>query len=152
MAIGRYTIWVTLYKSNYESKQTIIFLTINEREIDYDLGDMFEEKQTSVVKGETITLSIELTDHTKGDIPLKGAQIILELGDDEFEFEEVEDGIYELEFKTEEYEAFYTSTTLTGTRWLAIVVSGSRTALRIRLANWNMPTSARTNSWHCAVS
>ncbi len=115
MAVGRYTVWVTLDKQNYESKQAIIFLTINEREIEYDLGDMFEDKQTSVVKGETITLSIELTDPTKGDIPLKDATVILEIGDDELEFEEVEDGVYEVEFETDDYEAFFTSNTITGT-------------------------------------
>ena len=70
-------------------------MTVLEREIEYDLGDMFEEKQTSVVKGEKITLSIELTDLTKGNIPLTGAKVILDIGDDEFEFEEVEDGVYE---------------------------------------------------------
>ncbi|MFX0133710.1 MAG: DUF2341 domain-containing protein [Candidatus Hodarchaeota archaeon] len=115
VVVGRYTIWVTLDKQNYESKQAIIFLTINEREIEYNLGDMFEDKQTSVVKGETITLSIELTDPTNGDVPLTGATVILEIGDDEFEFEEVEDGVYELEFETDEYEAFFTSNTITGT-------------------------------------
>lgn len=115
LIVGRYTVWVTLDKQNYESKQAIIFLTINEREIDYDLGDMFEDKQTSVFKGETVTLSIELTDLTKGDIPLTGAKVILEINDDEFEFEEVEDGVYELEFETDEYEAFFTTITLTGT-------------------------------------
>jgi len=111
---GSYTIWITLDKQNYVSKQAILFLTISNRQIEYDLGDMFEEKQTSVVKGEKITLSIELTDPTKGDIPLRGAEVILEIGDDKLEFEEVESGIYELEFDTKDYEAFFTSNTLTG--------------------------------------
>jgi len=114
-SVGRYEIWISLEKQNYESKQAIIILTVNYREIDYELGDMFEDKQTVVVKGEKITLSIELTDPTKGDIPLKGAKVILEIGDDELEFEEVEDGVYELEFDTKEYEAFFTSNTITGT-------------------------------------
>ncbi len=115
LQVGRYSIWITLEKQNYQSKQAHIVLTVNERTIEYDLGDMFEKKQTSVVKGETITLSIELSDPTKRDIPLTGAKVTLEIDDDEFEFEEVEDGVYELEFKTDEYEAFFTSMTLTGT-------------------------------------
>ena len=114
MPTGSYTIWITLDKQNYVPKQAILFLIINYREIEYDLGDMFEEKQTNVVKGEKITLSIELTDPTKEDIPLTGAKVILEIGDDKLEFEEVEDGVYELEFETDEYEAFFISNTFTG--------------------------------------
>ncbi len=112
---GIYTVWVEFDKQNYVSKFVIVTLTVNLREIDYDLGDMFEDKQVSVVKGEKITLSIELTDPTQGDIPLKGATVILEIDDDDFEFEEVEDGVYEFEFETDEYEAFFTSNTITGT-------------------------------------
>jgi hypothetical protein len=112
---GTYTIWIKLDKQNYVYKRVIFTLTVNSRDIDYELGDMFEEKQTTVVKGKTVTLSIELTDPTKGDNPLTGAEVILEIGDDEFEFEEVEDGLYELEFETDEYDAFFTSKTITGT-------------------------------------
>ncbi len=112
---GIYTVWVEFDKQNYVSKFVIVTLTVNMREIDYELGDMFEDKQVSVVKGKKITLSIELTDPTQGDIPLKGATVILEIEGDDFEFEEEEDGVYELEFKTDEYEAFFTSNTITGT-------------------------------------
>ena len=115
LAIGRYTVWITLDKQNYEIKQAIIFLTVNKRLIDYDLGDMFEEKQVNVVKGEKITLEMELTDPTRGDIPLTGAKVVLEIDNEKFEFDEVEDGLYELEFSTEDYEAFFTSNTITGT-------------------------------------
>ncbi|MFX1442741.1 MAG: LamG domain-containing protein [Promethearchaeota archaeon] len=115
LKVGTYTIWVTLYKQNYELKQVIIFLTVNFREIDYELGDMFENDLVSVVKGKTVTLEIKLTDPTQGDIPLKGAKVVLEIGNDKYEFEEVEDGVYELKFDTKKYEAFYTSNTLTGT-------------------------------------
>ncbi len=112
---GVYTVWIKLDKQNYIYKRVIVTLSVNMREIDYELGDMFEDKQVSVVKGEKITLSIELTDPTQGDIPLKGATVILEIEGDDFEFEEEEDGVYELEFKTDEYEAFFTSNTITGT-------------------------------------
>jgi hypothetical protein len=113
--VGRYSIWIVLDKQNYQYKQAILFLTVNPRIIDYELGDMFEEKQTSVVKGKTIILSIELTDSTRDDSPLTDAEVLLEIGDEEFEFDEVEDGVYELEFETHDYEAFFTSNTITGT-------------------------------------
>ena len=113
--IGAYTIVVTLEKNNYESRVAIISLIISERTIDYDLGSIFEDKIARVVKGKKITLSIELTDPTKGDNPLTGAKVVLEIGDDKLKFDEVEDGVYELEFDTEDYEAFFTSNTITGT-------------------------------------
>ncbi len=111
---GSYQLFITLDKQNYEEKIAIVALTIDDREIDYDLGDMFEDKQVSVVKGEKITLEIELTDPLN-DQPIKGAKVVLEIGDDDFEFDEEDDGVYELEFDTKEYEAFFTSNTLTGT-------------------------------------
>jgi 5-hydroxyisourate hydrolase-like protein (transthyretin family) len=113
--VGRYSIIITLDKQNYEVKFALISLTVNLREIDADLGDMFDDKQVSVVKGKKVTLEIELTDPTQGDIPIEGAEVVLEIGDDEFEFDEKDDGVYELEFDTEDYEAFFTSDTLTGT-------------------------------------
>jgi hypothetical protein len=87
---------------------------VNEREIDYNLGNMFDERQVSVIKGEKIALSIELTDPTKDDSSLIDAKVILEIGDEEFEFDEVDDGIYELELDTKNYDAFITSTTING--------------------------------------
>jgi hypothetical protein len=113
-AVGRYQLIATLKKQNYETKIGIISLLIEEREIDYDLGDMFEEKQVSVVKGKTVILEIELTDIVTGQ-PLTGAKVVLEIGNEDFEFDEEDDGVYELEFNTEDYEAFFTSNILTGT-------------------------------------
>ena len=40
--------------------------------------------------------------------------MILEIGSKEFEFDEAGNGVYELEFNTEDYEAFFNSETLTG--------------------------------------
>jgi len=114
-SVGRYQLIITLDKQNYQAKIGILSLTVDKREIDYDLGDMFEDKQVSVVKGKTIILEIELTDPTQGDKAIKGAKVILEIGDDELEFDEKDDGVYELELDTEDYEAFFTSNTLTGT-------------------------------------
>lgn len=55
------------------------------------------------------------TDPTKGNTPLTGATVILEIGNDERDFDEVEPGVYELEFDTDDYEAFFESNVLTGT-------------------------------------
>ena len=114
-AVGTYSITIELDKSNYNSKIVSITLIVNLRTFESELGDTFEDKQVNVVKGKKVTLQIELTDPTKGGAPLTGATVILEIGDDELEFDEVEAGVYELEFDTDDYEAFYTSNTLTGT-------------------------------------
>jgi len=113
--IGTYSITVTLDKKNYKIKIATISLRIILREFDYELGDEFEDKQVSVVKGNKVTLTIELTDPTKGNTPLTGATVILEIGNDERDFDEVEPGVYELEFDTDDYEAFFESNVLTGT-------------------------------------
>ena len=114
-SIGSYTLIVRLAKNNYDDKIATISLTINLRTFEYELGDEFEDKQVSVVKGKKITLSIKLTDPTKGNAPLTGAKVVLEIGNDKLEFDEVEPGVYELDFDTEKYEAFFASNTLTGT-------------------------------------
>jgi len=111
---GSYQLFITLDKQNYEEKIVIISLNIEKREIDYSLGDMFEDKQVSIVKGKTITLKIELEDETTGQ-KLTGADVVLEIGDKEFDFDEEDDGVYELEFSTKDYEAFFMSNTITGT-------------------------------------
>jgi len=113
--IGSYTLIVRLAKNNYDDKIATISLTINLRTFENELGSEFKDKQVSVVKGKKITLSIKLTDPTKGNAPLTGAKVVLEIGNDELEFDEVEPGVYELEFKTDKYEAFFASNTLTGT-------------------------------------
>ncbi|MHA1444709.1 MAG: hypothetical protein ACTSR4_08170, partial [Candidatus Hodarchaeales archaeon] len=114
-AVGTYSVTIKFSKDNYQSKLATIALAISLRTMDYDLGDEFDDKIASVVKGKIITLSIELTDSTKGDIPLTGAKVVLEIGNDKLEFDEEDDGVYELEFDTKDYEAFFTSNTLTGT-------------------------------------
>ena len=114
-AVGTYSITIEFSKDNYQSKIVSITLVISLRTMDYDLGDEFDDKIANVVKGKIITLTIELTDSTRGDIPLTGAKVVLEIGDDELEFDEEDDGVYELEFDTKDYEAFFTSNTLTGT-------------------------------------
>ena len=113
--VGTYSITIELAKDNYQSKIASITLTISLRTFENELGDEFDDKKVSVVKGKKIKLSIELTDPTKGGAPLTGAYVVLEIGNDELEFDEVKPGVYELEFDTDDYEAFFASNTLTGT-------------------------------------
>ena len=61
-----------------------------------------------------VKLEIELLDETRGNIPLTGAKVVLDIGGEEYEFDEDDPGIYTYTFDTEEFEAFFTSQTLTG--------------------------------------
>ncbi|MHA1337406.1 MAG: hypothetical protein ACTSPW_16965, partial [Promethearchaeota archaeon] len=79
-----------------------------------NLGSMFTEKQASVVKGDTLTIQITLSDPTNNSRPLTGAKVILKVGDETFNFEEVKEGVYEVKFPTDKYEAFFTSNVLSG--------------------------------------
>ncbi|MHA1250731.1 MAG: hypothetical protein ACTSRP_12130, partial [Candidatus Helarchaeota archaeon] len=73
LEVGEYTITVTLSKNNYEQKIALINLNVIKRVIDYNLGSMFTEKQASVVKGDTLTIQITLSDPTNNSRPLTGA-------------------------------------------------------------------------------
>ncbi len=114
LEVGEYAITITLRKNNYEQKIILINLNVIKRIIDYDLGSMFTEKQASVVKGDTLTIQITLTDPTNNSIPLTGAKVILKVGDKNFNFKEIKPGVYEVEFPTDDYEAFFTSNVLSG--------------------------------------
>jgi len=112
--IGDYLIIVTLDKENYEYKNAMILLTINQREVDFIFGDNFRNKQASVIQGNAIPIMISLTDPTKGDIPLINANISLTIGGVEYEIEELANGTYRFDYQTSNINAFFTSTTLRG--------------------------------------
>jgi len=114
-AVGFYLLRVTLVKTNYETKTQDITLRVLRRTIDVDIDAKgLDDDQLNIVKGKTVTIEITLTDPTQGDIPITGADVVLDIGGKEFDFDEKDDGVYELEFSTEDYEAFFNSETLTG--------------------------------------
>jgi hypothetical protein len=114
-SVGFYQMYITLGEMNYEERFALINLEIMLREFDADLDAKgLEDDQINIVKGDKVKLEIELVDETRGNIPLTGAKVVLEIGDDEFEFDEDDPGIYTYTFDTKEYEAFFTSQTLTG--------------------------------------
>ncbi len=114
-SVGYYFLSVSMKKGNYELRGSYINLEIQLREFDADLdATNLDDDQVTVVKGKDVKLEIELVDTTRGDIPLRGAKVILEIGDKEYEFDEDDPGIYTYTFSTEEIDAFYTSQTFTG--------------------------------------
>ncbi len=113
--VGFYQMYITLGEENYEEKFALINLEIRLREFDADLDAKgLEDDQINIVKGDKVELEIELLDETRGNIQLTGAKVVLEIGGEEYEFDEDDPGIYTYTFDTEEFEAFFTSQTLTG--------------------------------------
>ncbi len=113
-AVGSYKLIVTLEKQNYETSSAIIDLKINLRIFDVDLSAKgLKDDQVNLVKGDKIEFEIELIDEASGE-KIRDAKVTLEIGDDEFDFDEDDPGIYTYTFDTEKFEAFFTSQTLTG--------------------------------------
>jgi hypothetical protein len=112
--IGEYLIILTLDKDNYEYKNAMLRLSIKKRELEYSLSNVFDNYQTRVVQGNIIPIKINLTDPTREGIPLLNASIILTIKGNEYQFIELTNGIYGLNYSTSSVNAFFSSTTLTG--------------------------------------
>ena len=115
---GSFTLQVLLRKINYTQKTAIIYLTINKRNFNYVLSNNFIKKgieyRINVLKDQSVILWINLTDSTRSFIPLENASIILTIGGNDYEFKEIEDGIYKYEFLTDVINAFFEPITLKG--------------------------------------
>jgi len=111
---GEYLIIVTLAKDNYEYKNAMIRFTIQIRELEYSLGNNFKNFKTNVVQGKIVQIEINLTDPTRGGIPLLNASIVLIMNEIEYHFNESVNGTYILNFPTSNVKAFFESKTLTG--------------------------------------
>ncbi|MHA1301641.1 MAG: DUF2341 domain-containing protein, partial [Candidatus Helarchaeota archaeon] len=78
LEVGKYFIFLTFYKKNYEDNVVIIDFEIQKRIFDLKIdATNLENDQINVVKGEDIEFEIKLTDPTNGDIPLIGAKVTL---------------------------------------------------------------------------
>ncbi|MFX1438505.1 MAG: hypothetical protein ACFFAA_15110 [Promethearchaeota archaeon] len=115
-AIGEYFLIVALEKDNYDRKNAMIILTIKRREIGEPiLSDNFQDRRTSVVKGYSVPIQIILTDPTKENSRLLNATITLAIMGNVYNFTHIGNGTYIFNFPTYNINAFFTSTTLTGT-------------------------------------
>ncbi len=125
--IARYSLVISFTKVNYEPRTATIILNIINREFDADLSAKgLKDDQINVIKGNEVELEIELTDEATG-LKVRGAKVVLEIGDDDFDFDEDDPGIYTYTFSTEEYEAFFTSQTLTGEIKISVANYSSET-------------------------
>ncbi|MFX1454242.1 MAG: DUF2341 domain-containing protein [Promethearchaeota archaeon] len=112
--VGEYLIILTVEKQNYENKNALIRLSIMKRELDYSLGNNFNNFQISVVQGKTVSIQLNLTDPTQRGIPLLNATVLLTIKGIEYQFIEFANGIYGLNYSTRTVNAFFSPTTLVG--------------------------------------
>ncbi|MFX1420468.1 MAG: hypothetical protein ACFE9N_16305, partial [Promethearchaeota archaeon] len=112
LTIGDYFLILTIGKKNYEYKNAMISLTVNKRIIDFVLNDGIT--QINVKQGEIAVLRLELTDRTRGGIPLENATVLLSIMGNEYEFEIAGPGIYIFNFHTSNIDTFFNPKTFTG--------------------------------------
>ena len=69
----------------------------------------------TVVHGKKVNFEVTLEDTTRGNIPLQGASVEIEIGSKKYDMDEDEPGVYKYTFDTDDVDAFFTSQTLSVT-------------------------------------
>jgi len=106
---------VTLQKDNYELRTALISFTVNIRIFNVELdATELDDDLITVVHGEDIEFEVTLIDTTRG-IPLTGALVEIEIGDETYDMKEDTPGVYKYTFETDDVDAFFTSKTYTVT-------------------------------------
>ncbi|MFX0136297.1 MAG: hypothetical protein ACFFDN_21835, partial [Candidatus Hodarchaeota archaeon] len=100
--VGTITFDITLYKLNYEEKEITLTYNIEENELSYTLGAAFNGETIEMEKDTPKKIRIELFIPSRGNAPLTGARVTLKIGTKHYDFTEIEEGIYELDYKQEE--------------------------------------------------
>ncbi|MHA1885599.1 MAG: hypothetical protein ACW96S_11135, partial [Promethearchaeota archaeon] len=111
--VGDYLLIVNLEKENYEYKNAMILLTIKTRFLSYSLSNNFKNNRLNVLKGRDVLIQVNITDPTRGGIPLFNASVILTIKGNVYIFEYV-NGTYRYNFQTDDVDTFFSSKTFTG--------------------------------------
>ncbi|GAH44256.1 unnamed protein product, partial [marine sediment metagenome] len=113
--VGFYFLYVTLHKENYGVKSALINLEIILREFDVEIDiENLAGNQINVIQGHEVNLEISLKDKSRDNIPLENVLVNLNIGGNEYEFNETSPGTYSLVFETEHIEAFFAPNLLAG--------------------------------------
>ncbi|MFX1597056.1 MAG: hypothetical protein ACFFBK_13450, partial [Promethearchaeota archaeon] len=91
---GKYSIIVTLDKTNYDYTIAFITLTINTRAIDIEWSDIFVDSKVSIDSGASLRFTITLTDPTNNSALITGANAYITLKGQNYYFNETGLGIY----------------------------------------------------------
>ncbi len=115
-SIGYYLLYLAIQKDNYELRTAVINLVVKIRIFDADLdATNLDDEIITVVHGKKIEFEVSLIDKTRGNIPLTGADVTIEIDNKEYDMDEDEPGVYKYTYDTDDVEAFYTSKTLSCT-------------------------------------
>ena len=113
--VGDYALFVTLQKYNYEVRNAFIDLRIRKRVFNTSLtATNLQGSQINVVQGKDVELRLVLEDPTNNGAPLIDANISLQIGNDKYDFNETEDGVYTFTFSTDQINTLLASQTLSG--------------------------------------
>lgn len=104
---GIYLITVIFIKENYTSASFINKLTINKKEILYHLNGDFQANKIYVKKENFATMLIYIFEASNGTIYIPNASVTLVLNTQIYFFEEIEEGVYRLEFQTNQFNTFF---------------------------------------------
>ena len=74
-----------------------------------------EDDIITVVHGKKVDFEVTLLDTSRGNIPLQGATVEIEIGSKTYDMDEDEPGVYKYTFDTDDVDAFFTSKTLSVT-------------------------------------
>lgn len=114
--VGRYTLFVTLQKENYEVRNAFLTLNIKRRPISVTFtATGLSGNQINVVQGSNINFQITLLDPLNGSQYLTGVNVSLNIDDfGVIPLTEVSNGIYECTLPTNNFDTFFTPKTLIG--------------------------------------
>ena len=110
---GDYTIFITLQKNNYELRNAFISLSIRYRPITVSFSATgLTGRELNIVKGTPINFKIVLTDPTNNSALLTGATVKLYVNNIEYDFTEISQGTYSVDFSTLNFDAFFMPNTI----------------------------------------
>ncbi|NHJ25794.1 MAG: hypothetical protein EAX89_14530 [Candidatus Lokiarchaeota archaeon] len=106
--VGKYALFVTIQKNNYEVRNAFINLEIKYRTIAHSITAVgLEGSQINVIQGDDIMVTLDLSDESRSLDPLINATIILMVGGNSYQFTEVGNGQYQFVFPTDNIDAFF---------------------------------------------
>ncbi|MHA1112720.1 MAG: hypothetical protein ACTSRE_16645, partial [Promethearchaeota archaeon] len=118
-AVGDYIILVTWSKSNFEQRQAMLFISIEKRNINYELLGDFDDQSLEKVAGNVLLFSVSLEDNETGN-PLLNASVVITFTDGKAPITLIDgnnDGIYSanVSYSKEQINAFFRDNTFLGT-------------------------------------
>jgi hypothetical protein len=106
--VGKYALFVTIQKDNYEVRNAFINLEIKYRTFAHSVAAAgLQGSQINVIQGDDIIVTLDLSDESRSLVPLTNATILLTIGENSYQFTEKGNGKYQFVFHTDNVDAFF---------------------------------------------